>query len=115
MSEDAIEKVIGRFGRYQTWILFLLFVGRLPAEFELSNVVFLLPKTDYKCLDDGVQNATNYCPCQSPEFDTSTIVSSVTSDFQLICNRKALSSLTQSMLQVGIAAGSLFYGHISDR
>ncbi|XP_063828851.1 organic cation transporter protein-like [Ostrinia nubilalis] len=115
MSEDAIEKVIGRFGRYQTFVLILLMVGRLPTEFELSNVVFLLPNTDYTCLDDGVQNATNYCPCESPDFDTSTIVSSVTSEFGLVCKRKTLSSLAQSMLQVGIAVGSLFYGHISDR
>ncbi|KAL0880246.1 hypothetical protein ABMA27_002703 [Loxostege sticticalis] len=115
MSEDGIERAIGRFGRYQTWVLVLITIGRLPAEFQLTNVVFLLPKTDYTCLDEGAQNATNFCPCQNPEFDTSTIVTSITSDFQLICNKKSLSSLSQSILQVGIAAGSLFYGFVSDR
>lgn len=115
MSEDGIERAIGRFGRYQTWVLVLITIGRLPAEFQLTNVVFLLPKTDYTCLDEGAQNATNFCPCQNPEFDTSTIVTSITSDFQLICNKKSLSSLAQSILQVGIAAGSLFYGFVSDR
>ncbi|XP_063826797.1 organic cation transporter-like protein [Ostrinia nubilalis] len=114
-GEDGIEKAIGRFGIYQAWILFLITLARLPGEFQLSNVVFLLPKADYTCLDDGVNNATNYCPCQNPEFDTSTIVTSITSDFQLICNKKSWASLSQSMLQVGVGAGSLIYGFISDR
>lgn len=112
MDEDLIETAIGRFGKYQTWILFLITVGRIPAEYQLNNVVFIIPYVDYKCLDN---NVTNYCPCENPEYDTSTIVSSVTTEWNLICNRTYLASLAQSMLQVGILAGSLLYGYFSDR
>ncbi|XP_072932788.1 organic cation transporter-like protein [Epargyreus clarus] len=115
LTEDAIEKIIGKFGRYQTWILVLICVGRIPTEMQLSNVVFIIPSVNYVCLDEGAFNATNYCPCKYPEYDTSTIVSSVTSTWNLICDRNQLASLAQSMLQVGILAGSLFYGHVSDR
>ncbi|CAG9787711.1 unnamed protein product [Diatraea saccharalis] len=114
-SDDAIENVIGRFGKYQTWILVLISIGRLPTEFQLTNVVFLLPNTDFICLDEGIQNATNHCPCTQPEYDRSTIVESLISEWDLICDKKYLASLTQSMLQVGILTGSLFYGFISDR
>ncbi|CAK1585501.1 unnamed protein product [Parnassius mnemosyne] len=114
-EEDFIEKIIGRFGLYQTWILFLILISRYPMEFQLTNVVFILPSVDYVCLDESNLNATNYCPCENPEYDTSGIVSSVTSTWNLICGKTQLASLAQSMLQFGILAGSLIYGYISDR
>lgn len=114
-SEDPIETVIGRFGRYQSWILFLITIGRLPTEFQLTNVVFILPGVEYSCLDSSGNNVTNYCPCENPHYDTSTIVSSVITEWNLICDRRSLASLAQSMMQVGILAGSLIYGHIADR
>nr|XP_049703645.1 organic cation transporter protein isoform X4 [Helicoverpa armigera] len=112
MDEDPIETAIGRFGKYQTWILFLISVGWFPCEYQLNNVVFLIPSVEYKCLDN---NVTNYCPCNNPEYDTSTIVSSVTSEWDLICNRTHLASLAQSMMQIGILFGSLLFGYFSDR
>jgi hypothetical protein len=114
-SDDPIENIIGRFGRYQTWILFLIVIGRLPTEFQLNIVVFILPNPDYVCLDEGANNRTNYCPCKNPEYDQSTIVSSITSEWNLICERKNLASLAQSTMQAGILVGSLFYGFTSDR
>lgn len=113
--EDPIEKAIGRFGKYQVWVLILLTIGRYPTEFQLTNVVFLLPTVDYVCLDDPNQNTTNTCPCENVIFDESTFISTVTSTWNLVCERRYLASLAQSMLQVGILAGSLIYGFISDR
>ncbi|KAJ2951121.1 hypothetical protein O0L34_g5509 [Tuta absoluta] len=113
--EDSIEQSIGSFGRYQTWILFLVLLGRCATEFQLTNVVFVLPHVDYVCNDEGVMNATNFCPCKNPEYDKSTIVSSATSEFNLTCERTSLASFAQSMLQVGILAGSIFYGYVSDK
>lgn len=115
--EDPVEKSIGRFGRYHIWIWILLSIGRLPTEFQLSNVVFLLPAVDFVCADIDVhyENATNFCPCDNPIYDNSTFTSTVTSTWDLICNRRHLASLAQSMLQVGILFGSLIYGYISDR
>lgn len=113
--EDDIENIIGRFGRYQTWILVLVIASKYPPELQLTNVVFILPSVNYICLDEGANNSTNYCPCENPLYVTNDIVSSVTSEFNLICNRQSLASLTQSVLQVGILLGSLFYGYMSDR
>ncbi|CAB3226709.1 unnamed protein product [Arctia plantaginis] len=76
------------------------------------NVVFVLPSVEYNCLDN---NKTNYCPCDNPEYDTSTIVTSVTTEWNLICERTSLASLAQSILQVGILVGSFILGQISDR
>ncbi|KAJ8723271.1 hypothetical protein PYW08_003183 [Mythimna loreyi] len=112
MEEDHIETAIGRFGKYQTWIMFLITIGRFPSEYQLMNVVFLIPNVEYKCLDN---NVTNYCPCENPKYDTSTIVSSATSEWNLICDRTYMASLSQSMVQVGILVGSLIFGHVSDR
>ncbi|KAM3964986.1 LOW QUALITY PROTEIN: organic cation transporter protein-like [Aphomia sociella] len=114
-TDDLIERTIGRFGKFQTWLLFLITVGRYPTEFQLTNVVFLIPAIEYKCLDDVALNATNHCPCENPEYAQSTIVNSVTTEWDLICDRTTLASLAQSMMQVGILVGSLFFGYVSDR
>ncbi|XP_050674824.1 organic cation transporter protein-like [Leptidea sinapis] len=113
-EEDAIETVIGRFGKYQNWIFFLITIGRLPAEYQLANVVFIIPNAEYVCNDEGANMTSNYCPCDNPVYDTS-IMRSVSSDWNLICDRRQLASVAQSMLQVGILVGSLFYGFLSDR
>lgn len=112
---DAIESIIGRSGKYQTWIMFLILIGRFPTEYQISNVVFILPSVEYVCMDEEAYNLTNHCPCQNPSYDVSSIENSVTSEWNLICERGYLASLTQSLLQVGILAGSLIFGHISDR
>lgn len=113
--DDPIEKAIGRFGKYQILILVLLSIGRYPTEFQLTNVVFLLPTQDYICADNNSDNITNVCPCENPIFDNTTFISTVTSTWNLICDRRYLASLAQSMLQVGILAGSIIFGYISDR
>lgn len=112
-SEDLIDAVVGKIGWYQAWLLFLLIFGRCPTEYQLVNVVFILPNPEYVCRDEGA-NTTNVCPCEKPVYDTS-IMESVLSDFDLICEKKHLASLGQSLLQVGILFGSIFYGYISDR
>ncbi|XP_045523502.1 organic cation transporter protein-like [Pieris brassicae] len=114
-SEDILETVIGRFGKYQVVIYLLVTVGRLPSDYQLSNVVFLVPNVEYVCMDEGAYNLTNHCPCDNPVYDTSTIHSSVPTTWNLICNKRHLGSLSQSVLQAGILTGSLAYGHISDR
>ncbi|XP_053604363.1 organic cation transporter protein-like [Plodia interpunctella] len=113
-TEDGIEKIVGRFGKYQTWILFLISIGRLPTEFQLNIVVFLLPGVEYQCLDSDV-NATNHCPCENPKYDQSSIASSVVTEWNLICDRVSLASLAQSIMQIGILTGSLIFGYVSDR
>lgn len=114
-SDDPIESLIGRFGNYQWWILFLVTVGRLPTEYQLTNVVFVIPSVEFTCLDQNASNATNVCPCVNPQYDDSDVVSSVTTEWNLICGRGWLASLAQSMMQLGILAGSLLYGYIADR
>lgn len=114
LTDDAVEKIIGRFGKYQIWILFLITIGRYPTDFQLTNVVFILPSVEYVCLD-GTLNETNYCPCESPDYDKSIIADSVTSTWDLICSRTQYASIAQSMLQIGILVGSLLYGYLSDR
>ncbi|CAH2084667.1 unnamed protein product [Euphydryas editha] len=114
-ADDTIETIIGRFGKYQTWILFLISIGRFPTEYQLSNVVFIVPSVEYVCMDENAYNMTNHCPCENPQYDQSSIVNSVTSTWNLICDKNMLASLAQSILQVGILVGSIIYGHVSDR
>lgn len=73
-------------------------------------IVFIIPNADYTCLDDSSANSTNVCPCLNPQYDQSIMTSSVTSTWDMICERRSLGSLAQSVLQLGILGGSLIYG-----
>lgn len=115
LDEDPIEAIIGRFGKYQTWILILLSLGAFPTDYQLNNVVFVIPAVDYICLDENANNGTNVCPCENPQYDETAIVSSVTSEWNLICRRGTLASLAQSIMQVGSLVGTLVYSYVSDR
>lgn len=115
IDEDPIETLIGRFGKYQTWIMILLQFGAFPTDYQLNNVVFVIPGVEYICLDENANNATNFCPCENPQYDQSEIVSSVTSEWNLICGKGHLASLAQSIMQLGSLIGTLIYSHISDR
>lgn len=114
-NDDPIEIIIGSFGKYQTWILILLSLGAFPTDYQLNNVVFIIPTVDYTCLDANANNGTNICPCENPQYDETAIVSSVTSEWNLICERGVLASLAQSIMQFGSLIGTLVYSFVSDR
>ncbi|CAH2238397.1 jg21102 [Pararge aegeria aegeria] len=66
-------------------------------------------------MDEAAFNISNHCPCKNPQYDQTFIESSVTTNWDLICENRQLASLAQSMLHAGILGGSIFYGHVSDR
>ncbi|KAI8483011.1 hypothetical protein Bbelb_393110 [Branchiostoma belcheri] len=49
------------------------------------------------------------------EYDRSQFHTSVTMEFDLVCNRKWLNNLAQSILMVGVLCGAVLFGDLSDR
>ncbi|KAI8421826.1 hypothetical protein MSG28_009775 [Choristoneura fumiferana] len=74
-------------------------------------ILFLAPKLNYICPDTG--NET--CPCPNPEYDTSIFSRSIIMEWDLICERKWLTSFTQTLFQLGTLLGSVLFGMASDR
>lgn len=74
------------------------------------SIIFLAPKVRYTC--DGVENV---CPCPNPEYDRSIFTRTIVMEWDLICDRKWLISLTQTIFQLGTLIGSVIFGMASDR
>ena len=67
---------------------------------------------DVDSLDDI--NGTEMIPCDSWEYDTSVFLSTITSDFDLVCDREYLISLAQTFFFFGIVVGVFALGILSD-
>lgn len=111
-QQDLIQKVTGSFGKYQLYLCILVFLTKFPVAFHQMAIIFLSPKVEYTCLGSS-NNET--CPCPSPEYDTSIFTNSIIMEWDLICDRKWLTSFTQTLFQLGTLLGSVFFGMASDR
>ncbi|KAM3964968.1 organic cation transporter protein [Aphomia sociella] len=111
-NKDLIQRITGSFGKYQLWICILIFLNKFPVAFHQMAIIFLSPKISYYCNDT---NTNDTCPCPNPHYDTSTFTSTITSEWDLICDKKWLTSFTQTLFQLGTLLGSVFFGIASDR
>ncbi|KAL0880249.1 hypothetical protein ABMA27_002706 [Loxostege sticticalis] len=111
-QSDMIQKITGSFGRFQLLICFFIFLSKFPVAFHQMAIIFLAPRTPYTCLDN---NSTDVCPCSSPEYDTSVFTSTMISEWDLICDKRWLTSFTQTLFQLGTLIGSVLFGMASDR
>lgn len=111
-QQDLIQKVTGSFGKYQLYLCILIFLTKFPVAFHQMAIIFLSPKVEYTCIGSS-NNET--CPCPNPEYDTSIFTNSIIMEWDLICDRKWLTSFTQTLFQLGTLLGSVFFGMASDR
>ncbi|XP_038214074.1 organic cation transporter-like protein [Zerene cesonia] len=110
-NSDTIQKVIGSFGKYQLYLCGLIFLTKFPVAFHQMAILFLAPKTEYICLDGN----STHCPCADPQYDTSVFSNTIIMEWDLICDRKWLTSFTQTLFQLGTLVGSVVFGMASDR
>ncbi|XP_068617249.1 organic cation transporter protein-like [Battus philenor] len=111
VPQDAFEKIMGSFGRYQLWLCFVIFLSKFFVSFNQMAIIFLAPKTTYICEDTKAET----CPCNKPIYDTSIFPNTIVTEWDLICERKWLISLTQTFFQVGTLIGSIVFGMASDK
>lgn len=110
-KKDLIQKVIGSFGKYQLYLCLVVFLVKFPVAFHQMAIIFLSPKVSYICA--STSNET--CPCSDPIYDTSVFKRTIIMEWDLICDRKWLTSFTQTLFQLGTLFGSVFFGMASDR
>lgn len=112
VPQDLIQKVIGSFGKYHLWLCLLIFLTKFPVAFHQMAILFLSPKVSYSC---GASEVNNTCPCPDPTYDTSIFSRTIIMEWDLICDRRWLTSFTQTLFQLGTLLGSVFFGMASDR
>ncbi|CAH1971048.1 unnamed protein product [Acanthoscelides obtectus] len=113
-EEDIIEKCIGPFGRWQIWVCCLAGIAKFPTSWHMMSIIFLAPPIKTSCVDSNVTDlCSNECP--GIEYDTTIFSSTITTEWHLVCDKKYLVSVSQSVLMLGILLGSVLFGYLSDR
>ncbi|CAH0586904.1 unnamed protein product [Chrysodeixis includens] len=107
---DLITKMLGTFGKFHFALLILLCISKFPIAFHQMAIIFLAPKVVYTC-----EGETNACPCPNPVYDRSIFTDTIVMKWDLICEKKPLISLSQTIFQLGTLIGSVVFGMASDR
>ncbi|XP_034479204.1 organic cation transporter protein [Drosophila innubila] len=113
-TADPIISQIGDFRRYQFFFCGIIFLSKFGTGWHTLAHIFLAAPTPLKC---NTENVTDACSkeCHDREFDTSTFKTTIVTEWDLVCGRAFMSSLSQSVVMMGIMFGSMFFGMISDR
>ncbi|XP_054158727.1 organic cation transporter protein-like [Oppia nitens] len=129
-----VTDIIGEWGLWQLNVVMFSVSCAMFLGFHTLSVSFYAPTINYWCSDNNNNNDTGadnigsnnktlfksndyYClnGCQNWTFDKSVFKSTIIDEWHLICDRRELSSLTQSLLMLGYALGAIGCGYLSGR
>ncbi|KAK8407774.1 hypothetical protein O3P69_002369 [Scylla paramamosain] len=74
----------------------------------------LAAEVGYKVSTASRQNNSGLVPCYSRDFNRSQYQSTVTTEWDLVCERRALYSTTQAAVEIGKLIGFFLTGYLSD-
>ena len=130
LFEEILKRCCGT-GRWQVLLIGYMSVMWLIFPTFSMSMMFVGATPQFKCADGFDMNATfASLPAETPEchpsndnsstcthwvFDDSVYESTVVTEWDLVCERKPLLSMLQSVLMLGGIAGSLIGGQLTDR
>nr|XP_022911363.1 organic cation transporter protein-like [Onthophagus taurus] len=111
---DVIQKSIGIFGRWHWWVVLWTMACKFSIAWHQLSVVFQAPTPEFTCSDP---NITDACSKECPEhvFDRSIFTQTITMQWDLVCDKYQLNNVVQMATMLGILAGAVIFGMISDR
>ncbi|XP_043212886.1 organic cation transporter protein-like [Amphibalanus amphitrite] len=130
LFEDVLERCCGT-GRWQVMLIAYMSVMWLIFPTFAMSMMFVGASPPFKCADGIDVNATfaslpddlpkchplgdNSSSCTRWVFDKSMYESTVVTEWNLVCGRKPMLSMLQSVLMLGGIAGALLGGQLTDR
>ncbi|XP_076443492.1 organic cation transporter protein-like [Babylonia areolata] len=137
---DAVLKALGWRGRYQLTQISQLFLCILPAAFNILSIVFIGKANEYKCKE--ADNATSYMipsdvinvtygacsvtwmnvtgeqmemTCPNDLEYAEPVDRSLMSEWGLVCEKEALTDVSQTLLLAGMMVGAVLFTSLADR
>lgn len=134
-----ITDIIGQFGPWQRNIFIIVFCLGLPAAWNHLIIAFYAPNLEYWCIptqdfnisDDVWKNITwrkenNWEECKLPKNESSKVCSkwkydhsfysaTIIEEWDLVCERSFLVSLSQTIYMIGYIVGAVVLSQLSDR
>lgn len=112
-NTDQIQSLMGELGRWQIFVCGVVFLLKFPVAWHQMAIIFLAPKTDFTCVDESLEKCDK--SCKEHVFDQSVFNSTIQSEWDLVCNRSILSSLSQTIFMLGILFGNMVFGVLADK
>jgi len=126
-SVDSILDYLGQFGRFQQLLYFMLWLPAASMAAGVYVAVYMEWSPEFTCADVGDQESDqqefdgsclrsdNVTSCDKYEFDTSLFTSTVVTDFNLVCDRDYIRTLSKTIYMMGMLVGSFVFGWFGDR
>lgn len=121
-EDDYLVKSIGAFGIWQAGVCIIASSMRYTAMTNMFSIVFLTPSTNFTCVkfDENeivnVEDSVCYSNCAKYEYKYNNVFEdTLTTEFDLICERMWMEGFTQTILILGFLFGVSLFGWISDR
>lgn len=105
---------MGQFGRWHFWICAVIFLMKFPVAWHQMSIIFMAPHTDFQCADP---NITDKCSadCTKYEFNRTIFEETIQSTWDLVCDKKWLVDLNQTIFMLGILVGNVMFGSLADK
>jgi len=111
--QDPIQNSIGELGRWQILVCGVVFLLKFPVAWHQMGIIFLAPTTNFTCEDKSLEPCSE--ECHKHEFNTSIFTNTIQMEWDLVCDRKHLSNLSQTIFMLGILVGNMFFGGLADK
>lgn len=125
-----IGDLVGGWGPWQMNVFWFDVSVQILTAAQIMSIAFTAPKVDFECADhehgidhDPVNMTLSKCeyltwngtkPCTSWTYSTEQFDMTATQEFNLVCDRAYLASVSQSLYIFGYFISSLVSGHLSD-
>lgn len=109
---DPIQNAMGELGRWHIFICAIIFLLKFPVAWHQLGIIFLAPKTEFACVDPTLTKCDSNC--HEHVFNTSVFTNTIQQDFDLVCERQHLTSLSQTIFMLGILIGNMVFGALAD-
>lgn len=110
---DPIQKTMGELGKWQIFVCAVIFLLKFPVAWHQMGIIFLAPKPEFSCKDETLSRCDPNC--DEHIFNTSVFANTIQMEWDLVCNRSSLASLSQTIFMFGILVGNIFFGAIADK
>ncbi|XP_008217215.1 WD repeat and HMG-box DNA-binding protein 1 [Nasonia vitripennis] len=126
---DLVQEAMGTLGPWHIVIAVAVSLVKFPVAWHQLSIVFLAPDVDFTCASPKPFNSSmaldKHCSvnvgndtvekCTKFHYDRSIFRETIITEWDLVCDRKYLADLVQSLTMFGILVGNMIFGIMSDR
>uniref|UniRef100_A0A671Q5K1 Solute carrier family 22 member 4-like n=1 Tax=Sinocyclocheilus anshuiensis TaxID=1608454 RepID=A0A671Q5K1_9TELE len=113
---DDSTAFLGDWGPFQRTVFALLCLSMIPNGFTGLSMVFMGDTPAHRCLIPANRDSRfSKCCLDGWEYDTGTYISTIVSEWDLVCSDNWRAPLTTSLFFCGVLTGSVISGQMSDR